>query len=82
MKPVLSILIIALLIAFVSSMLCIVGESRPDAYISTTILLYFIYTSIDTSLRKRSKLLYLDIAFIVIFVGIVSYRVLQILGMV
>jgi len=81
-KPFTSLLIFSALVAFLSSMLCFVGEQRPDAYFSVAILLYFIYTSIDTSIRRRSKMLYLDIALIALFLAIVTYRILQVLGVV
>jgi len=62
------------------SFLAYLGERRIDAYLSISILIYFISTAISRDIRSRSKLIFLDIAWISIFIAIVTRRVLEILG--
>ena len=73
------ILIYALLLIIAVIALVLVGESRPDVYLSITILIYFIYTSINYSIRSRAKLKILDTILLLIFLTIVTYRVLEVL---
>ncbi len=60
-----------------------VGEKRPDVYLSVTILIHFIHTSMDTSnqLRSKAKLLPIDIILLVAFSACVAYRLLEILNL-
>lgn len=69
-----TILLIIMTISFV-----LVGETRPDAYLSISILVYFIFTSISHNIRLRAKLIILDISLLTIFMIIVTYRILTIL---
>ncbi|MCS7108351.1 MAG: hypothetical protein NZ911_03045 [Sulfolobales archaeon] len=72
-------MILTALMFIAISMLVYVGEVRYDAYLAVTILIYFIYTSVNYSFRSRVNLKVVDIAFIALFIGIVSYRVYEIL---
>lgn len=74
-----SLLIYTIFISLTIIFLVSIGESRLDTYISISILIYFIYTSIDLSIRSRTNLKILDIALITIFIAIVLARVLIIL---
>ncbi|MEM1526673.1 MAG: hypothetical protein QW775_03685 [Ignisphaera sp.] len=74
-----SILVLVLLITFFTIFLAIVGESRPDAYLSVAILLYFVYTAIDPSIRRYTNLKPLDIGLIIVFAVIVVIRILLVL---
>lgn len=69
-----TILLIIMTISFV-----LVGETRPDAYLSISILVYFIFTSISHNIRLRAKLIILDISLLTILMIIVTYRILTIL---
>lgn len=62
------------------SALSLLGESRIDAYISISILIYFVSTTILPNIRKYSNLRIVDIILIVLFGLIVTLRVLEILG--
>ena len=73
------VLIYALLLTMVMIALVLVGESRPDVYLSITILMYFIYTSINYSIRSRARLRILDAILLFVFLAIVTYRVLEVL---
>lgn len=73
------ILIYALLLIIAVIALVLVGESRPDVYLSIAILIHFIYTSINYSIRSRAKLKILDTILLLIFLTIVTYRVLEVL---
>ena len=73
------VLIYALLLTMVVIALVLVGESRPDVYLSITILMYFIYTSINYSIRSRARLRILDAILLFVFLAIVTYRVLEVL---
>ncbi len=73
---------VALLSAFMtlaSVALALLGESRPDVYFSMSVLTYFIYTSIDPTLRSRSKLAPIDAALIIAFSAVIALRVIQVL---
>ena len=70
----LTILLTTIVISFV-----LLGESRPDVYVSVTILNYFIVTSLSYSLRSTTKIKFLDIALLIVFMVIVTYRILAIL---
>lgn len=74
-----SMLILTSLTVLFTVFLVIVGESRPDTYLSVAILLYFIYTSVDPSIRRYTNLKPLDIGLITVFIIIVAIRVLQVL---
>lgn len=73
------IVLLVLLTMVFAAFLSILSESRVDAYVSISILVYFIYTSIDISLRRYSKLKPLDIAFTATFITIVAIRILEVL---
>ncbi|MEM1645640.1 MAG: hypothetical protein QXL96_07210 [Ignisphaera sp.] len=74
--------VLTLLIVMFTVFLILVDESRPDAYISVSILIYFIYTAVDPRIRKYSKVVYLDLGFIVVFTSIVFIRILEVLGVI
>ena len=59
--------------------LVLLGENRPDVYVSIGILVYFIYVSLDTRIRENTNK-YVNILLFIIFMVIVVYRVLNILG--
>jgi len=69
----------SLQVAF-TSILAALGESRIDAYVSVSILIYFVSTTIQPSIRKYSDLRVLDALLIALFSLIVVLRVLEILG--
>lgn len=69
----------SLQVAF-TSILAALGESRIDAYVSVSILIYFVSTTIQPSIRKYSDLRVLDALLIALFSLIVVFRVLEILG--
>lgn len=75
----LSVILLTSLTIISSISLALVGESRPDVYLSMAILIYFVYTSIDYSLRMKSSLKVVDIALFTAFIVIVTIRVLMIL---
>ncbi len=78
----LGVILLTSLIIISSISLTLVGESRPDVYLSMAILIYFVYTSIDYSLRMRSSLKVIDIALFTVFIVIVTIRVLMILNII
>jgi len=63
-----------------TSILAALGEARIDAYVSVSILIYFVATTIQPSIRKYSDLRVLDALLIALFSLIVVFRVLEILG--
>jgi len=65
--------------AFVFS-LAVLGEKRPDAYVSVSVLVYFVATSVLPSLRRSADLRVADIALAAVFLVVVALRVLSILG--
>ena len=67
-------------ITFIS--LVILGENRIDAYISLYILIYFILYSVLSPIGVRADRLLTKLSYILfsIFIIIVSYRILLILG--
>jgi len=69
----------SLQVAF-TSILAALGESRIDAYVSVSILIYFVSTTIQPSIREYSDLRVLDALLIALFSLIVVFRVLEILG--
>jgi len=69
----------SLQVAF-TSILAALGEARIDAYVSVSILIYFVATTIQPSIRKYSDLRVLDALLIALFSLIVVFRVLEILG--
>lgn len=64
----------------ISSALIILGERRVDAYVSISILVYFIATSILPEIRAHCDLRLVDYALITVFTLIIALRVLDILG--
>jgi hypothetical protein len=68
------------LVSLFTGFLAVIGEQRPDAYVAVSILIYFVYTAIDSSIRKRSRTILLDLILISIFALITTYRVLSVLG--
>jgi len=70
---------ISLHTVFISA-LALLGESRIDAYIAISILIYFISSSILPNIRRYTDLKTVDIALITIFIIIVILRILEILG--
>lgn len=78
----LGVILLTSLIIISSISLTLVGESRPDVYLSMAILIHFVYTSIDYSLRMRSSLKVIDIALFTVFIAIVTIRVLMILNII
>lgn len=74
-----SIVILIFLSMTFAAFLAIVSESRIDAYVSTTILIYFVYTTIDPHIRRYSNLKPIDITLIAIFTLIVAIRILDVL---
>ncbi len=62
------------------SSLAVLGEKRIDAYLSMAILVYFVSTSILPTIREHSRLTIMDILLFTVFMAIVAYRVLSILG--
>lgn len=77
-----SLTLFSLIMALVTLLLIMVDESRPDAYIAVTIILYFIYTAVDPTLRRRANLRILDIVLISAFMVIVTVRVLMVLDII
>jgi len=67
------------LVVIATLALIYVGELRPDAYLAVTILIYFIYTSVNYSFRFRVKLKVVDLLLITTFSLIVAYRVYEVL---
>lgn len=76
----LSLLIYTVLMAVATVLLIATGGSEPDAYLSIAILVYFIYTAVDPSIRGRADMRVLDAALITVFIAVVAVRVLRILG--
>lgn len=73
------IILYAILSTIVIISFILIGETRPDVYLSISILIYFIYTSISRNIRLRAKLTILDISLLTVFSIIVIYRILTIL---
>lgn len=73
------IIVYAILSTIVIISFILIGETRPDVYLSISILIYFIYTSISRNIRLRAKLTILDISLLTVFSIIVIYRILTIL---
>ena len=73
------IIVYAILSTIVIISFILIGETRPDVYLSISILIYFIYTSISHNIRLRAKLTILDISLLTVFSIIVIYRILTIL---
>lgn len=69
--------------AFSNIVLLLFGESRPDVYISITILIYYIFYSILAVGERRGykAITYLNITLFIIFSLIVGYRIYEILYM-
>ncbi|MEM1541154.1 MAG: hypothetical protein QW101_00310 [Ignisphaera sp.] len=78
-RVIVSLIVYALLTSILTIFLVLVGESRPDAYLSVAILIYFIFTAIDNSIRSRAKMLAVDIALLTVFTAMVLFRVLIVL---
>lgn len=78
----LSVLLFTLLIFTATVLLIAAGESRPDTYLAVAILIYFVHTIVDNSIRSRASMKITDIALVVIFIAIVSIRILIILGII
>lgn len=75
-----SILLFVIIYVVAMIMLMSVGERRPDVYVSISILIYFSYISLDSSIRENTSLKMLDVFLFIIFMLIVTYRVLAVLG--
>ena len=75
-----SLLVFSLLLTAATASLALLGEKRPEVYAAMAILVYFIYTSIDNSIRIRAKLYLLDLSFLLIFSLIIGYRIAIIAG--
>ena len=73
------IIIYTILLTIVIISFVLIGETRPDVYLSISILIYFIYTSISHNIRLRAKLTVLDISLLTVFSVIVVYKILTIL---
>lgn len=73
------VVLLTLFIMLFSILLVILDESRPDAYLSVSILLYFIYTAIDSTIKRYVNTKFLDIGLVLIFIAIVAFRVIDIL---
>lgn len=56
------------------------GETRVDVYVSLSILVYFVSTSVLPGIREKTDLRLLDIFLIAVFILIVTIRVAEILG--
>ncbi|MCD6195867.1 MAG: hypothetical protein J7J82_03695 [Staphylothermus sp.] len=81
MKPIdLSILLFSTIYIVSMIILVLLGENRPDVYMSIGILVYFIYISLDTRIRENTNMKYVNILLFTVFMVIVAYRVLTILG--
>ncbi len=67
--------------AFTYIVFILLGESRPDVYISMTILLYYIFFSIVDPVGDRGErpVTLLNILLFLIFSVIVAFRVYEIL---
>ena len=76
-----SVVLLALLTTVSLVSLVLVGETRPDAYLSMTILVYFVYTTVDPVVRARASLRVIDVLLFLVFAFVVAMRVLEILGM-
>ncbi len=75
-----SLLVFSLLLTVTTASLALLGEKRPEVYAAMAILVYFVYTSIDNSIRIRAKLHLLDLSFLLIFSLIIGYRIVIIAG--
>lgn len=75
-----SMLLFIIIYAVAMIILMGIGERRPDVYVSVSILIYFIYILLDSSIRENTSLRVLNIFLFIVFVLIMTYRVLAILG--
>mgnify|MGYP000055858941 CR=1 FL=1 len=75
-----SLLVFSLLLTATTASLALLAEKRPEVYAAMAILVYFVYTSIDNSIRIRAKLYLLDLSFLLIFSLIIGYRIAIIAG--
>ena len=75
-------ILLAILVFISNFMLVVSGESRADVYLSLSILIYYIlYSILPPLVRTRGKgVTYLNASLFIIFLGIVSYRVYQVLS--
>ncbi len=73
------VILLTILVVTAVSMLAYVGELRPDAYLAITILIYFIYTSVNYGFRFRVNLKFIDASLIITFALIVGYRVYEVI---
>lgn len=76
----LDIVVYSMLQAVVTLSLVMLGETRVDVYVSLSILVYFVATSILPNIREKSSLRVLDVFLVMIFMLIVTVRVAEILG--
>ncbi len=60
--------------------LALTGDRRPDIYVSVSALTYFIYVSLDETLRRSSKLAPINLLVLTIFISAVVYRALTLFG--
>jgi len=75
-----SLLVFSILLTAATASLALLAEKRPEVYAAMAILVYFVYTSIDNSIRIRAKLYLLDLSFLLIFSLIIGYRIAIIAG--
>ncbi|MEB3756938.1 MAG: hypothetical protein GSR79_08820 [Desulfurococcales archaeon] len=60
--------------------LILLEETRVDVYVSLSILVYFVSTSILPSIRENADLKYVDAFLITVFMVVVALRVAEVLG--
>ncbi|MEB3846101.1 MAG: hypothetical protein GSR83_03530 [Desulfurococcales archaeon] len=77
---VLDVVIYSLLQAVMTISLVLSGETRWDVYVSLSIMVYFVSTSILPGIREKSNLRLLDIFLIIVFSVIVTIKIAEILG--
>jgi len=70
----------ALLHTVFVSALALLGETRADAYVAVSVLVYFVSSSLLPSIRKYSDLRAVDAALAALFCALVALRILDILG--
>ncbi len=75
-----SILVFSTIYLLVNIVLIVLGERRPDTYASVSILLYYVYISLDDRLRHSTNLKLLNIILFIVFISIVGYRIYEILS--
>jgi len=76
----LDVVVYSILQAVMTISLVLSGETRWDVYVSLSILVYFVSTSVLPDIREKTDLRLLDIFLIAVFSLIVTVRVAEILG--